>query len=395
MLFDAEPIEAPEELFRGWGEVKRLSKDQESVIYQDMSRAVRNKLIALTFDTISSDLFERFFDHVQEALNRNNKLSHLIEHKSFITIVSALDELKVFALLGEERSLRRSKRKLQRALVEWPLPNYIAIQSAEELLSEFDMAPGAHQLKGSERKLKKHISHYKALRNKLTDSNIGLVYKIASRFFYLGLAREDVIQEGSIGLMKAIERFDPNKGYQFSSYAYRVISQQIHSAIEVQSALVRRPFNELRHLAVVDKTRMNLEQTLLRPPRGREFDKALPDSVGNKYPHIVNNIDASADDHAMHVYPTDPELFATKDGASQNFETQFRVYQDRIEKALKKLDRRSEKILRMRYGIGINRTYTLAEISSALQVSGERARQISLQALQKLSVILGDASPER
>lgn len=368
----------------------RLSQSQELAIYQEMQQLARQKLLVFTQSITHVALLEHLIERIEAKAAKTNKLTYLIQHKSYHSILHLLDEIKVLSFLGDELTLKRRTKKLQRHLFEWPLPRYIVINAANEVIAALELDKTRNKANKIKRCIKEKTQHYCRLRNRLTTANLGLVHSVSNRFRFLGLGYDDLVQEGSVGLMKAVERFDPLKGFLFSTYAHLVISQQIHLALDQQSSLVRRPYNQLREKAIVDKTRAKLEQRLLRAPRGSEFSESLPNSLGDKVPHIAINIQPTADNEAFHVQPNNPELYENKEISQQEMDTRLLVNKRHVESAMKKLNQRSLQILRMRFGIGINRTYTLKEIGETFGMSTERARQIANQAVKDLAQLLND-----
>jgi RNA polymerase sigma factor (sigma-70 family) len=272
--------------------------------------------------------------------------------------------------------------RLKRRLSEWAPPSYLIINSLYKYLnSSKDYSHESNLLN----RLKKIISKYEGFRNSIVQSNLGLVYSVANKFRYLGLPYEDLVQEGNLGLIKAVERFDLSKGFKFSTYAHIVISQSIHLAIDKQASLVRMPFKALREKASVEKIRQSIEQALGRVPTINELESALPDDLEYKQVHISNAIEPSASSQSLYASPGDSELLEEMSPLEQDAKTESLSHLDIIDNALARLSDRESYILRMRYGIGLNKEYTLEEISQTVGLSRERVRQLSHNAIDKLS----------
>jgi RNA polymerase sigma factor (sigma-70 family) len=148
----------------------------------------------------------------------------------------------------------------------------------------------------------------------------------------------------------------------------------------------------MREKAVVDQTRTRLEQSLSRPPRSFEFEQSLPNTIEKKSAHVALNIQPTAESQTDHLPSKSPELHAHMGREEQDFQTHWLNYKGLLETALLTLDQRSVQIVRMRYGLGINRTYTLKEIGETLSISTERVRQISNNAIKNLQVIYQESN---
>jgi RNA polymerase sigma factor (sigma-70 family) len=305
----------------------------------------------------------------------------------YLKIISLIDSLEVIDHIeGSKQQRKAVSRKLKKNLSLWKVPRHLVIKVINEHINQENTAD-QFLLCDQVHTLEKLSKQYKSERNELITANLKLVFSVAGKFRFLGMPYNDLVQEGSIGLLKAIERFDPSKGFLFSTYAYTAISHHIHAAIEKQASVVRKPYDQLRDKAIADKTRAKLEQQLSRPPRSHEFRASLPDNISNKAPYVELNTHATANTewYAQSPEPEEHELIGKNE---QDLKTQELLYKRDLKNILGSLDLRKQTILRMRYGIGINRTYTLKEISEILFISSERVRQLSLQSEKELNTIL-------
>ncbi len=223
----------------------------------------------------------------------------------------------------------------------------------------------------------------------MAQANMRLVYSVANRFRHVGLPFEDLVQEGHLGLLKAIERFDITKGFRFSTYAHIVISQSIHLALDKQVGMVRLPFKALREKASVEKVRQSLEQSLGRPPHINELNQHLSDQLEYKATHIANLVEPNANSYLLYAMPEDTEQLAAFSVQEQEHKQADLKNADQVEQMLQRLDARESYIVRMRYGIGLGKEFTLEEISHAMGLSRERVRQLANQAVAKLGRIYG------
>lgn len=226
----------------------------------------------------------------------------------------------------------------------------------------------------------------KDARDQMIRSNLRLVISIAKRYINLGVPLSDLIEEGNIGLMKSVEKFDPERGFRFSTYAAWWIKQGISRAIIDQGKMIRVPvyMNEeiLKYKKVVEK----LTHKLKRKPRFGEIAKTMKIPV-NKVRDLENSIakmsslDApigeSGDGQVMDIIQDDN--IVAPDEELENF-----FNKERAVGFLKMLNVRERKIIDLRYGLTDGKTHTLADIAKQLGVSRERVRQIEAATIKKI-----------
>jgi len=283
--------------------------------------------------------------------------------------------VKEYVLEGDFEGPKRGR--------EWPLDDLVTFYGKLARYAREHHDTKAVSLMKTAREHKRHVDH---ARDALILANLRLVVHIAKKYLNHGISFMDLIQEGNIGLMKAVEKFEYERGNKFSTYAYWWIKQAIERAIADKARIIRIPVHVNEKIKKIARVSRELGETLGRKPTPQEIAKKLRMPVV-KVEEILGVVqepqaleDLSADDDAPGLL----RFVADPNAVSPLERTVDRELREKIESTLRVLNSREEEIIRLRFGIGRDMPYTLEEIGRVMGLSRERVRQIEATALKKI-----------
>ena len=346
------------------------------------SGKVSSKKLVETLDAVDAteEQTEQFYD-VLEAAHVEIDVSDVLDLIGTAELDNpTLSEMRAIEDEALELQDKQLEEEYESAKLDDPVRMYLKEIGKIPLLTPEEELEVAKELVCDDEQKKE------AARKRMSEANLRLVVSIAKRYVGRGMQLLDLIQEGNLGLMKAVEKFDYTKGYKFSTYATWWIRQSITRAIADQARTIRIPVHMVETINKVLRTSHSMVQTLGREPTTQEIADELHMEV-SKVDEILKIAQEPVSLETPIGEEDDSHLgdFIQDDDASQPAEeASYTLLREQLEEVLKTLTPREEEVLRMRFGLLDGKPHTLEDVGKRFDVTRERIRQIESKALRKL-----------
>lgn len=323
--------------------------------------------------------YEEINDELNEFSLGSDNLEDIFEHLQSlgINVGNETDTDADVDEQGDQESVETEEVAIPDGIeIDDPVRMYLKEIGRVPLLTANQEIDLAHRIENGDEDAKKQ----------LVEANLRLVVSIAKRYVGRGMLFLDLIQEGNLGLMKAVEKFDYRKGFKFSTYATWWIRQAITRAIADQARTIRIPVHMVETINKLSRVQRNLLQTLGREPTPFEVamemdipvDRVIEIMKVAQEPVSLETPIGEEDDSHLGDFITDEDAESPEESAS------FVLLREHLDGILGTLTDREEKVLRLRFGLDDGRPRTLEEVGQEFGVTRERIRQIEAKALRKL-----------
>lgn len=364
-----------------------LDFNEAELFEEDPTAALKNRR--------TTDLVRLYLQEIGRVrlLERHEEVSEAQCVQSYMKLLKGLDEaastsgvgiLVTYSNLLQTRDRLSSQLGYRPSLERWAAAANVPIAELKPTLATGKRAWA--ELTGlTVAELEKAISEGIRAKEHMIKANLRLVVSVAKKYQNRGLELLDLIQEGTLGLERAVEKFDPTKGYRFSTYAYWWIRQGITRAIATQSRTIRLPVHITEKLNKIKKAQRKLSQEKGRTPSLEDIAREL-DMTAAQVREVLLRVPRSVSLETKVGKDRDTELgdLLETDSISPEEMLMRESLRRDLHQLMADLTSREQDVIKMRFGLGDGTPYSLAEIGRALELSRERVRQIESKALQKL-----------
>ncbi len=328
--------------------------------------------------------------HFSEMRARQRRMAKLLEELGLRTSKMLVIRDRIIKLAGDAEKLLKEENGLKARHDRLSPQEKRRLEIARDKLLRIRMEAKEPlgRLLVRARHVEKRFNEYQTVKQKLSSGNLRLVVSIAKKYRHRGLSFIDLIQEGNTGLMKAVEKYEYRRGYKFSTYATWWIRQAITRAIADQARTIRIPVHMIETMSKLRRITKQLVQEIGREPTVEEIAAQADIPVAearrvlriSKHPISLDRPIGAGDPDDSHF----GDFIEDKSAESPVNMASYEMLKDKIGNVLQSLTYREREIIKLRYGIGDDYTYTLEEVGRKFNVTRERVRQIEAKALRKL-----------